>query len=85
MGFTHKLKPCGSNSHRFELNLAPSHVIICYALLFLHASKVLVNIHWTSTALTTKLHSAQCVHRRQDVTPVVFRSLTHPGLADRQE
>lgn len=41
-------------------------------LLFLHAIKGLVNIHWTGTALTTKLHSTQFVGHIQDVISVVL-------------
>lgn len=52
------------------LNLAP--VIIRHMLLFLHAIKGLVNIHWTGTALTTKLHSTQFVGHIQGVISVVF-------------
>lgn len=65
------------------LNLAQSHVIICYMLLFLHASKVLVNIHWTGTALTAELRSPRFVDHRQDVISVVL-VLNTSVLADRQ-
>lgn len=41
-------------------------------LLFLHAIKGLVNMHWTGTALTMKLHSTQFVGHIQDVISVVL-------------
>lgn len=52
-------------------------------LLYPHASKVLVNIHWTGSALTAELHSTQFVGHRQDVISVALVFNTSL-LADRR-